>query len=83
MGVATIDTLGGGWTEQTPLPAQKQQRPRTLGITTDVTPLKIVGLNNYRRLQGAATCRTFRRPWKEVLRQLAAKPQGRIAAYGA
>ena len=23
-----------------------------LGITTDVTPLKIVGLNNYRRLQG-------------------------------
>ena len=30
-----------------PLPAQKQQKPRTLGITTDVTPLKIVGLNNY------------------------------------
>ena len=53
LGVATIDTLGGGWTEQpSPLPAQKQQRPRTLGITTDVTPLKIVGLNNYRRLQG-------------------------------
>ena len=52
-------------------------------VNTDVTPLKIVGLNNYRRLQGGATCTTFRRPWKEVLRQLAAKPQGRIAADGA
>ena len=47
LGVTTNDTLGGGWTEQTPLPAQKQQRPRTLGITMDVTPFKIVGLNNY------------------------------------
>lgn len=30
-----------------PLPAQKQQKPRTLGITTDVTPHKISGLNNF------------------------------------
>ena len=29
-----------------------QVGPVSLGITTDVTPLKIVGLNNYRRLQG-------------------------------
>ena len=68
--VTTNDTLGGGWTEQTPLPAQKQQKPRTLGITTDVTPLKIVGLNNYRRLQGVATCDTFRWPWKDKPVQL-------------
>ena len=32
-----------------PLPAQKNSKDRALplGITTDVTPLKIVGLNNY------------------------------------
>ena len=80
--VTTNDTLGGGWTEQTPLPAQKQQKPRTLGITTDVTPLKIVGLNNYRRLQGVPTWDAFRRPWKEVSRQVAAKPQGGAGWWG-
>ena len=48
LGVATIDTLGGGWTEQTPYQLKNSKnRAPPLGITTDVTPLKIVGLNNY------------------------------------
>ena len=46
-GGATHAHPWGGLDRIDPLPAQKQQKPRTLGITTDVTPLKIVGLNNY------------------------------------
>ena len=51
--VQRMHTLGGGWTEQ--------------------TPLKIVGLNNYRRLQGVPTWDAFRGAGKEVLRQVDAK----------
>ena len=36
-----------------------ENRAPPLGITTDVTPLKIVGLNNYRWLQGVPTWDTF------------------------
>ena len=36
-----------------------ETRAPPLGITTDVTPLKTVGLNNYRWLQGVPTWDTF------------------------
>ena len=55
-----------------PLPAQKKQRPRTLGITTDVTPPKIVGLNNFRWLQGAQVAQAGGRG-KRFLRKLRKK----------
>ena len=51
LGVATIDTLGGGWTARIDPPTSSKKTAESahppLGITTDVTPLKIVGLNNY------------------------------------
>ena len=53
-----------------------QVGPVSLGITTDVTPLKIVGLNNFRWLQGVPTWDTFGWPEKEVSAQVAPKVQG-------
>ena len=46
--VTTNDTLGGLDRIETPYQLKNSNdRAPPLGITTDVTPLKIVGLNNY------------------------------------
>ena len=71
LGAATCRTFGG-LDGTDPLPAQKKQRPRTLGITTDVTPPKIVGLNNFRWLQGAQVAQAGGRG-KRFLRKLRKK----------